>query len=232
MNVVGMGIFEADVQRHYEVLLEYKFIGSNALGQKKINYDPAGSLTMMYLPWIYQRNDAEFDSWEVEKLEDKWEDMMGWHLKLEDELSPKFTQVSLKKVNLLFFFKIVYDVPEMPESPTKEDLEKEVGPIAFRLTFDKGNNERKPLKGCSVIGKTLGNKRSVFHYCAYSQKPEVKLIQLQARFLNPPKEIEKKYLKFVKPAKKQTLPHEFDGDIDTEGYLEVVITGADEVKPE
>lgn len=44
------------------------------------------------------------------------------------------TETSASKINFLFFYKIVYNVPFVPIAYDEKLVKKEVGPIEFRLT--------------------------------------------------------------------------------------------------
>ena len=172
-----------------------------AMKPKSPDSAPEGHLHFMYLPWIHKSVDKEFDNWEAENVVDKWEDMQGWDFlyDVNAQIDGQLTQIEAKMINYLFLFNIVYKVPKIGPSPTKEELEKEVGPIAFRLTFKESNESKKrsPIPGCMVIGSTLGDKRSVSHMCNVHAPPRIAILQMQARFLNPPQEIEQKDKHFI-----------------------------------
>jgi hypothetical protein len=86
-------------------------------------------------------------------------------------------EIEADKVNYMFFFKIVYRVPKVPLIYEESEAKKEVGPIAFRLTYWEDSRKRTPIPGCMVIGRTLGEKRSVFHFCSITDAPSTFTLQ-------------------------------------------------------
>jgi len=215
--------------------MQYKYSGSTEIAQIDKKHKPHGTMTLLYLPWKSLHFKHGFDARVVAEDVNEWQDMLEWkyEYQVSGTLDNQLSEVAVKRMNHMFLFKIVYNAPKMGDSPSDEELATEIGPIAFRLVFSEGE-ERKPIKGCMVIGSTLGNKRSVFHSCVYNMKPGKHTVQFQSRFLTPPEQIAEKDKKFIeKPAEvdeNQKMP--YDGDENCEGHLEIFVTGARELKEE
>lgn len=187
-----MAITNIKLKNIYKYKLQYMYEGATDLSTKTKDVELQHQATMyaMYLPFISIHKSQDFQIWEVDApVNNDWKDMEGWSFiyVVNETFDGKFAKSPIKRANYMYFFKIVYTTPYKvnPLSPTKEESDKDIGPIAFRIAFKDGKTAQA-IDGCMAISRSIGNKRSVSHYCMLNDKPHTKTIQFQYRFLKPP----------------------------------------------
>jgi len=175
LSVIGMGITTVEAKKEFKISLQYKYDGMTNLSEKPKNKEDqaVGHLHYQYLPIINAQKIQHFENWVAEEIVNDWRDMNGWEFEYQttSNFDGQLQEVDAEKINYMFFFKIVYSVPKVPLVFDEKESKKEIGPIAFRLTYAEDKKKRTPIQGCMTIGKTLGEKRSVFHFCTITDVP-------------------------------------------------------------